>query len=214
MNLLLVDDHPMVSNALQIILERRPEPYELEYEPNFALALERLTKQPAIDLVLLDLSLPGFEGTRALVTFRQRFPDVRVAVISGEQDPVVISDCIGLGACGYVPKTIGSTAIVNAIRIIADGGIYMPGRDSEQAYTNPIAVVADRFQLTPRQQQVLGLLIKAKSNREIAVDLDLSVNTVAVHVSAVFSALNVSNRTELIGVAANLGLLPGGSTHN
>jgi DNA-binding NarL/FixJ family response regulator len=213
-NILLVDDHPMISNALQIILERQPEPYTLRYESNFSVALERLAKQPGTDLVLLDLSLPGFEGTRALVTFRQRFPEIRVAVISGEQDPVVISDCIGLGACGYVPKSIGSTAILNAIRSIADGGIYMPGRDTEQAYTDPLAVVADRFHLTPRQQEVLGLLIKAKSNRDIASELDLSVNTVAVHVSAVFSALSVRNRTELIGVAANLGLLPTGSTHN
>lgn len=204
----------MVSNALQIILERQPEPYAVEYESSFSEALERLANPPAIDLVLLDLSLPGFEGTRALVTFRQRFPDVRVAVISGEQDPVVISDCIGLGACGYVPKTIGSTAILNAIRIIADGGIYMPGRDSQQPYTDPIGIVAERFQLTPRQQQVLALLIKAKSNREIAGELELSVNTVAVHVSAVFSALGVSNRTELIGVSANLGLLSGGSNQS
>ena len=80
MNLLLVDDHPMVSNALQIILERQPELYLLEYVSSLSLALDRLEKQPAIDLVLLDLSLPGFEGTRALVTFRQRFPEVRVAV--------------------------------------------------------------------------------------------------------------------------------------
>ncbi len=211
--MLLVDDHPMVSNALEIILERQSEPFTLEYEPDFAKALARLSAQPRVDLVLLDLSLPGFEGTDALKTLRQRFRDVRVAVLSGEQDPVVISDCIGLGASGYVPKTIGSTAILNAIRIIADGGIYVPGRDGAQTYSDPISVVAERFQLTRRQQEVFALLLKAKSNREIAEDLELSVNTVAVHVSAVFSALGVGNRTELIGVAANLGLQLG-STHN
>lgn len=196
----------MIFDALKIILERLPEHISTEFIPIFGDAVARLERNPPVDLLLLDLSLPGFSGTAALSDVRRRFPTLAVAVISATEDTDVIAECMDLGARGYLTKSLDSAAMLAAIQTVAQGGTFLPGDEPQQVTTDPASALALRFGLTPRQIDVLKIMVHAKSNREIADTLGLSVNTVAVHVAAILAALSVKNRTEAVMVAARYGL--------
>ncbi|MGB7182114.1 MAG: response regulator transcription factor [Burkholderiaceae bacterium] len=207
MRLLLVDDHPMIFDALKIILERLPGHISAEFLPDFGDAVTRLAADPPIDLLLLDLTLPGFSGTAALVDIRRRFPELPVGVISAIEGGDVIAECIDLGARGYLTKSLKSSAMLSAIQLMARGGTFVPGDEANGiTTTDPAAAIAQHYGLTPRQIDVLKIMVSAKSNREIADTLGVSVNTVAVHVAAILAALGVKNRTEAVMVAARFGL--------
>lgn len=196
----------MIFDALKIILERLPEHISTEFVPIFGDAMARLERPPPIDLVLLDLTLPGFSGTAALSDVRRRFPALPVAVISAMEDSGIIAECMDLGARGYLTKSLDSASMLSAIRSLAQGGTFVPGDELQAVSSDPASSIAARFGLTPRQMDVLKIMVQAKSNREIADSLDVSVNTVAVHVAAILAAMNVKNRTEAVMVAARYGL--------
>ena len=196
----------MIFDALKIILERLPEHISTEFVPIFGDAVARLERNPPVDLLLLDLTLPGFSGTAALSDLRRRFPSLAVAVISATEDPEVIAECIDLGARGYLTKSLDSAAMLAAIQTVSQGGTFVPGDEPLNVNTDPASALAARFGLTPRQIDVLKIMVHAKSNREIADTLGLSVNTIAVHVAAILAALSVKNRTEAVMLAARYGL--------
>lgn len=206
MRLLVVDDHPLVFDALSVILSRLPEHISSEFIPSFGEAISRTLSPPPIDLVLLDLGLPGFSGIDALKEFRQRCPNTAVAIISATEDTFTIDACLQAGAVGFIPKTFGSAQFRNAIQLMLDGERFLPLNSVRPEPADPNEAVARRFDLTSRQLEVLKLMGQGKSNGAIGEELGLTVNTVKVHVGAVLDKLGAANRTEAVMIARRYGM--------
>ena len=179
-----------------------------------AQALDLVTTRQ-YDLVLLDLKMPGMNGMDALGALRTAIPGTPLVVLSGEEDPAVVRAAIDGGAMGFIPKSSTPEVLIQALRLVLAQGVYLPATVLDPAYSVPAStsssVQASRGDgglpgLTPRQMDVLRCIIKGKPNKVIARELDVSEGTVKAHLSAVFLALGVHNRTEAVYAAAKLGL--------
>ncbi len=213
MRILVVDDHPLMTDAIRLALQQLARSVEVDSAGSLGQALARAEEPPAIDLVLLDLGLPDCAGLEALTRFRERFPALPVVVFSGSYDNVSILGALDRGAMGYIPKTSAKEVLLNAVRLVVSGGIYVPvevlrahehqavAQAQPQAVTRP-----DELHLSARQTEVLGLLLRGLPNKLIARRLDISENTAKIHVSAVLRALGVATRTQALIAASRLGL--------
>jgi DNA-binding NarL/FixJ family response regulator len=205
MNILLVEDHPMMADALSLSLGKLERPAQVRRATDLQAACQLAAQGPDPDLVMLDLGLPGCSGIEALERFRERFPALPVVVVSGASNPSTINAALDLGAMGFIPKSAPSEVFLSAVRLVASGGIYVP---LEALRGAPDAGPGSRseLELSPRQKEVLALLLKGLPNKLIARKLDISENTTKIHVSAVLHALGVATRTQALIAANRLGL--------
>lgn len=189
----LVDDHPIMRAALAGALSELGTPSFVEAsDAQGALAL--LDAHPDLDLLLVDLRMPGANGLDTIRQLRARAPQVPLIVVSAEEDPAQVSALLGLGVSGYVPKSDPPAVIVSAVRLVLAGGTYVPPR----LLVAGAKVEGGLSELTPRQVEVLRLLAQGLPNKSIANTLGVSEGTVKVHLIAVFRALNVRNRTAAV----------------
>ncbi len=210
MKVLLIDDHPLILSALQGVIQGLGGHVSVVGVAGARGAREALAAEPNFDLVLLDLRLGDADGFELLVELRNGWPAVPVVVVSASDRSADVIRAIDLGASGYVPKRASNETLTEALRVVMSGGIYVPptttmGGIGESAtgtpsfdsgMPKPQALAA--FKLTPRQTDVLGLLLRGQSNKLIARELDLSVETVKDHVAAVLRALGVNSRTQAV----------------
>ena len=218
MKVLLVDDHALVREGIKLVLERYSAAVRVLEANDCGVALDLAAKHPDIDLVLLDLSLPGMSGFEGLRCLRERLPDIPIVVLSASEDPVHMRQALADGAKGFIPKSCTNEVMLSALHVVLSGGEYvpraalgsMPGEGG--ADISPRAVKENAHGLTQRQIGVLKLVIQGKTNKEIARQLSISETTVRAHVTAIFKALNVTNRTQAGYVATRLGLWPGGNS--
>ena len=212
MKLLVVDDHPLIREAVQGVVTRL-EPGAMvlavgDSERGFAIA----DAEPDLDLVLLDLNIPGLAGIPALKAWRRRYPEVPVVVLSSADDRPTVLAAIAAGAAGFIPKSSPNDVLLNALRLVLAGGKYLPpealapaagsGARAGRVATEQ-ALSLETLGLTDRQAQVLK---QGKSNKLICRELDLAERTVKAHISAVFRALGVTTRTQAALAATKLGL--------
>lgn len=210
MKLMIVDDHTVVREGLAALLRQIGPDTEILPARDADEALEQLASHPDLDVVLLDLTMPGMDGMSALLEFGRRRPELPVIVLSSSEDAHDARKALSLGALGYVPKSASQHALVSAIKLVMNGEFYVPplilaaiGAISPGAYG--VGKLDGRDRLTARQVEVLRLLSEGRSNREISAGLDLSEKTVKAHITAIFKALNVVSRTQ----AANAGRAQG-----
>ena len=228
MKILVVDDHPMMADAIRQALLSLEREAEVVCVGDLASALSVTADDAGFELALLDLGLPDCAGPDGLARLREERPYLPVVVVSGASDPDTIVASLDLGAMGFIPKTSSREVLLNAVRLVASGGIYVPmealkGRAAGEAVTavkSKTTVATDAksdspgvaeistvdLGLTPRQSDVLSLLLKGLPNKLIARKLDIAENTVKVHVSAVLQALDVNTRTQALIAATRLGL--------
>jgi DNA-binding NarL/FixJ family response regulator len=212
MRTLVVDDHPLMADALRVTLSELDSDAQVETASDLQQAFDLASREPAFDLVMLDLGLPGCSGVQALARFRERFAGLPVVVVSAASDLPSITAALDLGAMGFIPKTSPRDVLLNAIRLVASGGIYVPVEALKQRAEEPAPGAAapprteKDLDLSPRQREVLSLLLKGLPNKLIARKLDISENTTKVHVSAVLHSLGVSTRTQAVLAASRLGL--------
>ncbi len=204
MKILLVDDHPLFREGVAQTLRMLDGAAQIYQASRCEDALEQLGREPDMDLVLLDLMLPGMAGLDGLLRFRRTFPTLPVVILSASEDNDSVQAALQRGAQGYIPKSTPPRVMMQALRLVLEGGVYAPPGPSGRP-DGDSTVPPDR--LTPRQREVLALLIEGKSNKEIARLLALSDNTVRVHAAAIFKALGVRNRTEAAFAARRLGLV-------
>lgn len=210
MKLLVIDDHSIVLDGLAALLvSAKPDAVVLTAQDADS-ARKLLGAHPDIDIILLDLRMPGFSGHEAITQFVRMRPDLPIIVLSSSEDPSDVRKAIALGALGYVPKSASRRALLSAIDLVMNGEIYVPAlivghSDSATRGGEPGAQVAPH--LTDRQIEVLALLSQGQSNKSIAVGLNLSEKTVKIHISAIFKALNVVNRTQAAAVGRELGIV-------
>ena len=200
MKLLIVDDHALFREGIALVLERLEEGLSLLEAPTGVRALEISDEEGDLDLVLLDLTLPGDDGLEILREFGRRRPETPVVMLSSSEGPAEIARALELGARGYIPKTTSSDVMLQATRLVLAGGVYVPpqllGVDS---------VPQDPSAPTPRQREVLEHLAEGRSNKEIGNALGIAENTVRVHVAALLRTLGASNRTEASAAARKRG---------
>jgi DNA-binding NarL/FixJ family response regulator len=211
MKALLIDDHPLILSALQTVIRGLRADVVLVTAETAKEAREALAAGPAFDLVLLDLHLGDADGFELLAELREAHPSLSVVVISASDRSVDIMRAIELGAMGFVPKRASNEQLFAALNMVMSGGIYVPpmamrsasnGKAEERnAGSGERSVPARTLQsygLTPRQTEVLSLLLRGQSNKLIARELNLSVETIKDHVAAVLRALSVSSRTQAV----------------
>lgn len=214
MDIAVIDDHPLMVAAVSAVIARLDGHYRAAGHLSLEEYDEAVAGGARYHLVLLDLGLPGYEGLAALEYFRQWHDDTPVVVFSATHDRVTVLSALGLGAMGFIPKTSSDQVLRNAIMLVLVGQPYIPsdaingavaGDRHENLPRDAIRPIAPMLHeapalagLTPRQREVLGLLIKALPNKLICRELGLSPNTVKKHLGAVFGALGARNRTEAV----------------
>jgi DNA-binding NarL/FixJ family response regulator len=205
MNVLIVDDHPIVAEYLRTAAGRAMPEAVVRLAPSMADALESMRETPA-ELVLLDLGLPGCGGLDSLLTFRKAYPEARVVVISSEDGQDMIRGALAAGAAGYIPKTSRPPVMLNALRLVAEGGRYIPPEALEQTVrVQPVELPARRDAdaaqdslLTVRQREVLDRLLEGQTIGQVAKGLGIAEATAKHHALAVYAAYRVSSRADLI----------------
>jgi DNA-binding NarL/FixJ family response regulator len=198
MNVLIVDDHPMVVEYLSAAVAKALPDAVLRTAGTLAVGLE-IARDHALDLALLDLGLPGLDGIDSVLRFRQAYPEVPVLVVSSNDDRDSITGALAVGAAGFVPKSAGVKVLLNALRLVAEGGRYIPPELLGAVPPSPArARGRSEDALTERQREVLGCLLKGHSNARIADELGITEATVKQHVHAVYAAFGVTGRVELI----------------
>jgi len=201
---LLVDDHVFLREALAMVMTQEFPFLDLLQAGNLAEARAVLDAHADVDLVLLDLTLPDGHGLEAVPQLRER-TQATLVVISADDSHDTVLAAIQAGAAGYIPKTSASSAMLEALRVVMAGGVYLPRALLDAA---PAPTVPDRpdLGLSPRQGDVLRMLIEGKSNKLISRELAISESTVKTHLAAIFRRLDASTRTQAVVAAARLGL--------
>ncbi len=204
--LVIADDHPLFRGALREAVAGLLEPVDIAEAGTFDDVVALLDRGGDIDLVLLDLAMPGVRGFSGLIYIRAQYPSVPVIVVSANDDPAAIRRCMEFGASGFIPKTLSVEAMRAAISRILSGGVWTPadvdlsaGADSETA-----ALMARMATLTPQQVRVLMMLSEGLLNKQIAYQLTVSEATVKAHVSAILQKLGVESRTQAVIAAAKI----------
>lgn len=219
MKVLLVDDHPLILSALATVIEGLDDHVQVVGADSAAAARATLKEQQDFDLVLLDLQLGDASGFDVLEEFRAAYPALPVVVISASDRASDVIRSIDQGAMGFVPKRSSTEMLSQALRLVMAGGIYVPPMSLGNEQSQPAPVVNEKLQqiqqqamsgayqkhggleglaLTPRQTDVLALLLQGKPNKIIARELGVSVETIKDHVAAVLKALGVSSRTQAV----------------
>ena len=204
MKLLVADDHPLVRDALARTLGTllpQAEIFEAADRP----AAEAMLHAHAPVLALLDLHMPGMQGAAGVSALRLRFPAVRLLVVSGDDDPATVRAVLAAGAVGFLPKAETGAVMQQALRLVLDGGCYVPARALVRLDEAPRSAAAT---LTPRQHGVLRCLMQGQPNKQIARELGIGEGTVKLHIAAVLRALRARNRTEAVVRAREIGLGP------
>lgn len=205
LKVLIIEDHALVREGLLLALRGLEPGTETLGAEDADTTLKLLDSQDDIDLILLDLMLPGTSGMALLGAIRKRYPAIPVVILSALDDAETATRAMRQGASGFVPKSNSTDVLLGALRRVLDGEVFLPPsmREAmERGGGSRTKTLADRFGLTGAQMRVLELLTEGKTNRQIAELLSLTEGTVKIHVSAIFKALNVTNRSQALLVAS------------
>jgi len=206
LNILIADDHELIREGIRhslLELNQEGEIFEAENEQQ----VETILQSESVDLLLLDLVLPNGKSFSLLEMAIKSYPEMKVAMLTASEDVHDVRKCMDLGASAFITKTSGRGNLVKALRLIIAGGVYISPELIEkinQSQTDTVGADDEKLNtLTNRQQEVLKLVCKGSSNKEIAHLLGLSDNTVKIHVTAILKSLNVRNRTQAVLLANN-----------
>ncbi|HLO76805.1 MAG TPA: response regulator transcription factor [Magnetospirillum sp.] len=212
MRILLADDHAMVRDGLVPFLERlQPDTAVIE-AGNFPEAQAAARANPDLGLAILDLYMPGMEGLNGLAALRREFPNLPIVILSGSTRPEDALQAIEHGACGFVPKTMRGETILGVLRLVLSGEKYIPPFlfDYREPATpqpvQPVSAGSPLAQLTPRERDILEMIVDGAPNKVIARQLNLQEVTVKAHLRNMFRKLSVANRTEAARVALLAGI--------
>lgn len=202
--IVIADDHPLFRGALRQALADGFNKVEISEAGSLDEVGKVVDAAVDIDLILLDLSMPGVKGFSGLMYLRAQYPAIPVVVVSAIEDPQVIRSCLDFGVSGYIPKSVAADTIRQAIETVLGGGVWTPpDLDlSDSAEAEAMEMIARLATLTPQQVRVLMMLSEGLLNKQIAYELSVSEATVKAHVSAILQKLNVDSRTQAV-IAAN-----------
>jgi DNA-binding NarL/FixJ family response regulator len=199
MKILLADDHNLVRDTIARFLGQLSSDIQVLHAATLPQALEIARRGEPLDLIILDLNMPGMNGLAGLKGMQGARPGVPVVILSGEVDPHTIRSALEAGAAGFLPKTMRGAAMLGALRLIVSGERYVPdivlSTDAGMSEGRP-STSGVFGALTPRERDVLSLLVEGLPNKEIAQRLNVEIVTVALHLRSIYRKLGVENRTQ------------------
>lgn len=205
--IVIADDHPLFRGALRQAVSGVLQAVSVVEAGGLEELTAALAKDADVDLVLLDLTMPGVQGYSGLIYLRAQHPDIPVVIVSATEDPVVIRRAIGFGASGFIPKSLDTAEIGAAVQAVLAGDSWTPPDvDLSADDDDEAAEIARRMAtLTPQQVRVLMMLSEGLLNKQIAYELGVSEATVKAHVSAILQKLGVESRTQAVIAASKIG---------
>lgn len=208
MKILIADDHALFRDGLALRLEEIAPDSVILQASGYAQVFKILKDETAPDMIILDTEMPDMQWQDALKEIRRTAPETAVAVISAAEDSRTARMILAAGARGYIPKRSEIKVLNNALKLILDGGTYIPPmlleNQQTQGNSSPNGTIKN---LTTRQSQVLDLIAQGKSNKQIAYDMGVSESTVKLHINALLRSLHVSNRTQAVVTAQKMGII-------
>ncbi|HUN51356.1 MAG TPA: response regulator transcription factor [Candidatus Sulfotelmatobacter sp.] len=207
--LLIADDHVLLTDMLEAHLKKLGPEVQIEKAINLAETLTFANGEASFDLVILDLRMPGMNGLAGMKAVRKHFPGIPIAVMSGEATAENAKNAYDAGAIGFIPKTIGGRAMLNAVQLMLSGERYFPvGLSDAAAAGRPVAAGAALqgiAALTARERDVLRLLVSGSPNGEIGRKLGIETVTVALHLRNIYRKLGVESRTQAVKLCMESG---------
>lgn len=208
MKILLIDDHSLFRDGLELILKHLDDSVQLLNCCSYETAIPLIEDNPDLDIILLDLGLPGLSDIDALSALRETLPSTPVVVLSSNDHSEKIQQALNHGAQGYIPKSSRANLLIHALKLVLSGNIYIPpevlARQRPHTYDRASTHNA-LIPLTSRQTDVLNKLVKGYSNKEIGKSLNMAESTVRVHIAAILKSLEANNRTQAVHVAIEKG---------
>tara|TARA_B110000305_G_C19449453_1_gene646932 strand:- start:220 stop:909 length:690 start_codon:yes stop_codon:yes gene_type:complete len=209
--ILLADDHALFRSGMKYVLAGLDGDVEIIEGSSYADAVKIAAENKDLDIALVDLSMPGLDNFNGLRRLREELGDVPIVVVSALDRGTEIRQAMECGISGYIPKTLESSIVLCALKLVFSGGVYLPPAllDKDRSRGDADSIEANGGEvarLTPRQSDVLALVARGLSNKEIARDLELAEGTVKLHVTALLKVLGVNNRTQAVVKANALGL--------
>ena len=215
MNILLADDHNLFRDGLRHLLQSMMDCQIFEANC-YNDVTDLCSMHNDINLILVDLDMPGANGMQAIFRLRKELPETLIVVVSGIESVDIVSALLDAGFQGYIPKSSTSEIVKKAIDLVISGGIYIPPttlslirntKNKTVSFNTKVFPGEDVFALTAREHEVLSLLVVGNSNKEIARDLGIAETTVRTHTVSIFRTLNVNNRTQAGHMAVKFGLI-------
>ena len=206
MRLVVADDHPLFRDALRQAVASVVASARIDEAGSFEDLTALLDRESDVDLILLDLSMPGSSGFSGLIYLRAQFPAIPVVIVSASDDAGTIRRSMDFGASGFIPKRFGVETLREAIGKVMNGDVWIPDDVDLSAGADPdMARLRDRLvTLTPQQVRVLMRLSEGLLNKQIAYELGVSEATIKAHVSAILQKLGVESRTQAVIAAAKI----------
>lgn len=212
MNIILIDDHSLFRSGIESMLISLEPKTKITNYGDCSTAIESEKSPDKINLILLDYNIPGSDTKTNIEQVRDNFESAKIVIVSGEDDPSKIILAIDAGVAGFIPKSSDPQVLIAALKLILAGGVYLPsevlryqGSKSTTTTNSQVEKANNPLEkLTERQLEVLMHVIDGKNNKTIAREIDLSLGTIKAHLSAAYSALGVSNRTEAVVMASKL----------
>lgn len=222
MQILVADDHKLVRDGLRPFLQELDPTAEILDAANLDEALKHTETNNKLGLILLDLMMPGMDGLKGLEAIKVKCPGVPVVIVSGYSSRDHVVAAVQAGAAGFIPKTVSGTAMVNALRLVLSGEKYLPSSTffddpsnqmpplppSSQPPRTPGVVPPPFDKLSRREAEILVLLVDGRTNKEIAIALDLQEITIKVHLRNVYRKIGAANRAQAVRIAMSSGWEP------
>ena len=210
MKVLIADEQSLFRDGLTLRLKEINQNIDILQSSSLTEMLQILSSEPNTDILILDIDLAGFSAEETIKNIQNISPSAKIIAISSSEDVHNIKNILSLGAKGYIPKRSDSNILSGALKLILDGGTYIPPvmlkTDSISKSTSPTLPPLKK-NLTNRQSQVLDLIAQGKSNKQIAYDMGVSEATVKLHINALLRSLKVNNRTQAVITAQKMGLI-------
>ncbi len=219
MKILIADDHSVVRTGLKYVLETLAEEVEIHEASDYFVALSLAQKHDDLDLIILDLAMPGLEKLEAITALRKIIPATPIVIFSAAEDSATIAETIKKGAQGFIPKSSPRETVLAALNTVLAGDVYLPdsvknsiqenGINANWNYRDPVHrdLNNEKIQLTNRQREVLLLIVQGESNTDIAETLHLTLATIKTHIANLFQILGVNNRSQAAYKARKMGLI-------
>lgn len=211
MKILVVDDHQLFLDGFEMLLSRLSDDAKVIACANAMEAEECLKDNPDTNLIVLDLEMPGIDGLSLMRKFQQQLALTPIVFVSANENLSLIKQVMDAGAFGFIPKQSDSHVLLEGLKRVIDGEIYLPVEVTEKLVSfgkgsldeDPVKY----YKLSPRQLDVLRLMASGKSNKVIASELGIAEPTVKSHISVLFQAMDVTNRMECVKMAETVGLI-------
>ena len=212
-HIVIADDHALVRGGMDVLVKSVIPNVQTSQSYDFSTTIKLLEELKNVDILLLDLLMPGMNSIESVKYICKKWKDLSVIIVSAKEDNNLIKDILQAGAVGYIPKMCSPELMINAIRLVISGGIYIPSSilNISNEFKNDFQIKPNlnenidkkKNKLTKRQKQIISLIRAGKSNQAIALDLDLAIGTIKMHISRIFKQLGVSSRTEALAKMKN-----------